>query len=471
MTYFQNLNRLILKELELRADRFVASYDPDKPSVILIPGGMGSKLLQSEEAYSAGVFQDNPAFVEIWLDWPAILFGRLDELGLDPDEWDHDRKPGIASGEMNSILKSYDGTEADFLDNHINYTEFGYDWRRDVRSAAGYLRTFLTMIQAKARSTIGNDHNALARLTLFAHSMGGLVVKWLINELVEENEDTNQWFNRFVSVATPFYGTETQIYRYYRGEKLVNLLLGSTKRVAEMIATLPGPYGLLPAPRDVLEPRLAALALGRYPVRDDADDQTPVDPFSADGRRRFPKYADRSYLARARDMFVQVDKTLPDNLYAKFFHIRNNIRENDAGPLEWRWQTIDPETFEPGGPMPIDANGGAGDGTVPFWSARLPETPADQIYSLSIDTQHSALAEDPLVLKLVRDIANESAGPSSGLVTPDGQTTAGLLPRGQFATELTALVNDIGAGQMDQNSVRDLPAPLKRALMDALAIC
>ena len=471
MNYFQNLNRLILKELELRADRFVATYDPDKPSVILIPGGMGSKLLQSQEVYTAGAFQANPAFEEIWLDWPAILFGRLDELGLDPDEWDHDRKPVIASGEMNTILKSYDGTEAYFMDNHINYTEFGYDWRRDVRSAAGYLKTFLIMIQTKARSAIDNHHNALARLTLFAHSMGGLVVKWLINELVEEDANTNQWFNRFVSVATPFYGTETHIYRYYRGEKLVNLLLGSTKRVAMMIATLPGPYGLLPAPREVLEPHLAELALGRYPVRDEADDQTPVDPFSTDGRRRFPKYADRSYLVRARDMFVQVDKKIPDDQYAKIFHIRNNIRTSEDRPLEWRWQTIDPETFEPGDPMPIDANGGASDGTVPFWSARLPETPADQIYSLSIDTQHSALAEDRNVLELVRDIANESAGPSSDLVATDGEAPGGLLPSGQFATELTDIVSDIKAGRADENSINDLPAPLKRALVDALTIC
>jgi hypothetical protein len=46
LTTFQNLNRLILKELELRAHQFAESYDDGKKSVILIPGGMGSKLLQ-----------------------------------------------------------------------------------------------------------------------------------------------------------------------------------------------------------------------------------------------------------------------------------------------------------------------------------------------------------------------------------------------------------------------------------------
>lgn len=152
-------------------------------------------------------------------------------------------------------------------------------------------------------------------------------------------------------------------------------------------------------------------------------------------------------------------------------YFQNLNREKDAGPLEWRWQTIDPETFEPGAPMPIDANDGASDGTVPFWSARLPETPADQIYPLAIDTKHSALAEDPNVLELVRDIATESAGPSSDLAAAAGETPGGLLPSGQFATELSDIVSDIKAGRAHENSINDLPAPLKRALMDALAIC
>jgi hypothetical protein len=60
MTYFQNLNRLILKELEIRAADFAAAYDPGKPSIILIPGGMGSRLLQCHAAYGRTKFSGQP---------------------------------------------------------------------------------------------------------------------------------------------------------------------------------------------------------------------------------------------------------------------------------------------------------------------------------------------------------------------------------------------------------------------------
>lgn len=470
MTYFQNLNRLILKELELRADHFVDFYDPAKRSIILIPGGMGSKLMQCNAEYAEDNFPGNPAFREIWLSWPAILFGKVDELGLDPDELDHDERPIIASGEMNSIVKSYDGTEAYFIDRDFNYTEFGYDWRRDVSSSAAYLKAFLGMIKNKARLKIDGQHNALRKLTLFAHSMGGLVVKILINDLIEDGEDCSQWFHRFVSVASPFYGTETHIYRYYRGEKMVNLLLGSTRRVAEMVATLPGPYGLLPCPLGILEPVLDELKLNRYPVRDAEHSDSPIDPFSPAGLDRFPEYTDMTYFARAGDMFSQIGKKLPDTLYDRIFHIRNNIRNNNAS-LEWTWRSIDRDTFEPGDDSPISANGGASDGTVPFWSARLTGTPEDHIHSLSLETDHGSLAEDERVLGLVRDIAGGSTGSSAAAALLSGEGPIAPLSRGRYTDDIAAMIEGINSGHTDNNTVSNLSASSRRALVSALAIC
>jgi len=40
-----------------------------------------------------------------------------------------DRKPIIASGELSSIIKEYDGTEKHFS-SKANYSTFEYDWRR-----------------------------------------------------------------------------------------------------------------------------------------------------------------------------------------------------------------------------------------------------------------------------------------------------------------------------------------------------
>ena len=76
----------------------------------------------------------------------------------------------------------------------MNYTEFGFDWRREIRTAAGYLRTFLRMIREKV--TARGLENPLPELTLFAHSMGGLVGKLFINELIDDDENTEDWFYR-----------------------------------------------------------------------------------------------------------------------------------------------------------------------------------------------------------------------------------------------------------------------------------
>ncbi len=173
VTYFQNLNRLTLKELELRASQFAESYDGDKKSVILIPGGMGSKLLQCKAQFIADQpFPPNPAFREIWVSLASVIRGGIAHLRMGSNQHDWEDHPIIAAGEMNTVVKSYDGTEAFFLEKNVNYTEFGFDWRREVRAATGYLRTFLRMIKEKVIARNSDFENPLRNLTLFAHSMG-----------------------------------------------------------------------------------------------------------------------------------------------------------------------------------------------------------------------------------------------------------------------------------------------------------
>jgi hypothetical protein len=327
------------------------------------------------------------------------------------------------------------------------------------------------MIKTKAKNKVGGQHNAMKNLTLFAHSMGGLVVKMFINDLVENSEDCDQWFGRFVSVASPFYGTETHIYRYYRGERLVNLVLGSTRKVAEMVGTMPGPYGLLPCPLDVLEPAMDKLGLNRYPVRDADNIALAIDPNSPAGLARFPTYTNRTYFARGAEMFAQIAKKLPDTLYDQIFHIRNNIRD-DGTILEWRWRAIDGDTFNPGfDDSPISANNGASDGTVPFWSGRLADTAADHVHSLSIETDHGSLAEDDRVMDIVREIASGESGSSAAAQITSGEGPIVPLSSGRYDNELDDLVGNINSGQADENTVNNLTAASRRALVSALSIC
>jgi hypothetical protein len=466
LTYFQNLNRLILKELELRANQFAESYDPDKKSVILIPGGMGSKLLRCEAQFVANQrFPRNPAFNEIWVSLASVIRGDISQLRMELNEHDLDDFPIIAAGELNSVVKSYDDTEEFFSDNNVNYTEFGYDWRREIRTSANFLKTFLRMIKEKVMARNSNRENPLRNLTLYAHSMGGLVSKLLINDLIDDGENTQEWFFRFVTVATPFFGTETHIDRYYQGVKFVNLLLGGAGSVASLVATLPGPYGLMPAPSGVMQPHFARLGLSRYPVRDSSNTNREVDPYNFNNRPRFPLFVNNNFLLKAEDMFRQVARPLPDALKERVFHFRNSLPDRNNQNLELMWDEVTGSQHTFSGSSPVHNNNGASDGTVPWWSARLADAFDDHVYPLKMDTDHGHLAEDPNVLQIVNQLVH-------GEVLPEPMSAPLEQPHPIIADEreIENFILDFQNGELDDRALAHMSAPLRRSLITNLSL-
>lgn len=471
MTYFQNLNRLILKELELRADRFADAYDKDKRSVILIPGGMGSKLLRCEARFIPDQqFPPNPAFNEIWVSLASILRGDIARLRMDSNEHDGEDHPIIAAGEMNTVVKSYDQTEAFFTQNNVNYTEFGFDWRREMRTAAEYLKTFLRMIKEKVMARDSSFDNPLRNVTLFAHSMGGLVAKLLINDLMDGNESTEDWFYRFVTVATPFFGTENHMDRYYVGVKFVNLLLGGADKVASLVGTLPGPYGLMPPPVDFMAPHLQRLGLNRYPMREAGDPSSEADPFDMKNRSRYPQIdgvpiMNDNFFFKAEDMFQQVYRPLPDSVRDRTFHLRNNLPARKDINLELKWDNVDGAAHNFFGPSPVGHNDGASDGTVPFWSARLADTPDNHVYDLRTDTDHGSLAEDPEALFVVNRLVHGNDLPQPGAAP--AQPPPAIAGDG----EIENFISDIQEGRINDQALATVSTPIKRGLMQNLSLC
>ena len=90
MGYKATVDTLILKDLKRRAEDFAGRYDPGLPTVMLVPGGMGSRLLKSTVPYELGVpFPDRPTLQKIWLSFGAILLG--DHMGLRMTRGEHDR--------------------------------------------------------------------------------------------------------------------------------------------------------------------------------------------------------------------------------------------------------------------------------------------------------------------------------------------------------------------------------------------
>lgn len=417
MGYKATVDLLILKDLKRRAEEFAATYDPSLQTVLLVPGGMGSRLLKTTEEVVPGIpFPDQPTFQKIWLSFAAILFGDI--LGLRMTRAEHDRgnRPVIASGEVSSSLaKKYDNTRDYFAGSSpvhpANYVVFGYDWRKLNRVSASYLRQFLLLLRKEVEKLGHADPRP--QITLLAHSQGGLVTKLLLNDLVDSDEDPHDWLARFVSVGTPFYGTQNHLSRYYVGAGLVNITPGGRSAVADLIWSLPGPYVLLPAPRTVLEPRFDALGLNRYPVVDRDHLTVEVDPFLAAQRTRLPGFmtspADNltftvSRLASAAQELAEVDRDLP-TLGDRVFHIRSTLRHSDT-PRSFRihWENVNGSNYDiEQGPDPVSDNGGDSDGTVPLWSARLAWIADQQVFTAK-GLKHGGLAEQPDVLDAVAAI-------------------------------------------------------------------
>lgn len=459
MSYQSVVSKLTDSELALRAKEFADRFDKTKKSVILIPGGMGSRLMQSFEPYVAGQpYPANPAFKRLWLSLSAIVRGDFGDLRILANGRDTGQLPIIAAGELRTLMKAYDETEKYFLEEgRANYTEFGYDWRRNPFKGAAYLKAFLQAIRSRVKQK--HQVDPLPELTLFAHSMGGLVTKLFINNLVDAGEDTKKWFEFFISTGTPFYGTLSHVHRYYVGVDLANIILGA-EYVREMTATMPGPYGLLPAPMEVLQPRLAKLGLNKYPVVD-KDSGQPVDMFASAHRGRFPSTVKRAHFTKAKRMFKAVDRDLTANVSQQIYHFRADATRVPDNPGQHRliikWKKINGAAHKPDDPSPVTSNNGYCDGTVPFWSARLPSTPDHHVLDFA-GVEHGSMAETGKTIKTVFKIMNGQQGPFA--VEPPGPPAPMATPQ-----EVANLVAGIQSGAIREGDAeRDMTPEMRRAI-------
>jgi hypothetical protein len=101
----------------------------------------------------------------------------------------------------------------------------------------------------------------------------------------------------------------------------------------------------------------------------------------------------------------------------------------------------------------------------------MAHTAEDHIHSLSIDTNHGSLAEDKRVLGIVREIASGESGSSAASTIASGEGPIAPLSSGKYDNDLNALIRSINSGQADENTVNNLAASSRRALVSALSIC
>jgi pimeloyl-ACP methyl ester carboxylesterase len=145
---------------------------------------------------------------------------------------------------MNSLITSH----------AINrWRAYPYDWRYDVRDivANGTLvgtattsptRVYLQDIVQELASS-----SATGKVTIIAHSNGGLIAKALAIDLARKNK--LRLIDRIILIGTPQYGTPKSIIDLLHGDEFTELggLLMYSNTVRDAEATMPGAYDLIPS--------------------------------------------------------------------------------------------------------------------------------------------------------------------------------------------------------------------------------
>jgi len=120
---------------------------------------------------------------------------------------------------------------------------FTYDWRKDNRYSAKKLGEFVEMVLTKAKAHVSQEEEAPTKVSLVGHSMGGLVIKWYVCQILKEEADSK--IDKIITIATPYRGSLKSVEALLPGAR--NFFgFEAQKAMREASRTLPGVYQLLP---------------------------------------------------------------------------------------------------------------------------------------------------------------------------------------------------------------------------------
>lgn len=408
MAYGQTRDDEQLSQLEGEIGNFISRYSnnysaTNRKTLIVFPGGMGSRLLRA----STTVSQGSPYFYDtVWLDC-SILFGAGLYLQMQGDI-DYNKQIIVPNGPIDFMtLIPYDGFIQWCDANEIDYFIFGWDWRRDMNlTVEFFLSRFLPCFRQRVQNACGAD--PLDDFSLVGHSMGGLIVKLIMNR---SNSSYVQLVKQAVTVATPFYGYGGQLPRYFMGDPDLNGLYGK-RQLTRIISSFAGCYALLFLDEATYTRDRAGLEadpnypLAEYPILDVATRAIadPYNPTAMPGKVRYPKNYGFDMLALNGGKLVYQDIAAPldSAINGKFFNFRGVQVKNGAVVNDtvcnqtWDWikPNFDPQTVD----SPITDYLGPGDGTLPAWSTRSVYTPGANVRTLHGNIDHMSMMSDSLVL-------------------------------------------------------------------------
>ncbi len=324
-----------------------------RPNIVLLPGIMGS-LLQSVEG-----------LVELlWVNPLVFTRGLINLLEL-ADDGETDANPRVKIVATGLEMMSYAKATL-VLRKQANPFLFPYDWRRDIRTAAGLLHQALNRWAAS---------NGYRRFTLVSHSMGGLVSRTYLALFPEEAE---RLVERVILLGSPAYGIVNAVQNLTTGNNLMQLAhkLNDDNQGDRLVRSITALYQLLPPPPDLFP------AGRQYPCDFDLYDAAAWQSADeADGIRQ-------NSLNRGKALYQLLAASDPQVPIIQ-------IAGYDQATLIAMRGT--PDALQP---VVVSHGPNSGDGAVPLWSATLPG--AEMYY---VRLAHDKLHRDHRVIRAVLDLA------------------------------------------------------------------
>ncbi|MEO1551986.1 MAG: hypothetical protein AAFR93_16415, partial [Pseudomonadota bacterium] len=274
MTYESFVEEETLHLLEHELDRFLDPhrFNPDAQTIILIPGGMGSRLRRARKPINPAHPVPPKSFSTIWAGCGLIFDKAAEKLLIEPDGHDIDDRIIIADNVVKFFVHPYDRCIRFFRNAGMNVFVFGWDWRRKVTTSVDLMHHILMEMEQRVADQYGAT--VLPNTRIVGHSMGGMIAKLWMTEYPDMAAKTQG----MISVGSPFYGYFGQMRRFYNGDYIFNDIYGPPT-VAKVTSSMPGMYSLLPLDYETFQRDGAAIGLDTYPVMD-PDGCTMADPYS-----------------------------------------------------------------------------------------------------------------------------------------------------------------------------------------------
>jgi len=438
MNYDEARDSEQLRKLDDAIGEFIIRYNRNqttnpRKTLILFPGGMGSRLIQATAAFDQASGSVPPFnYDTIWLD-VGTFFGDVFCLEMTRDQQgtyrDWNDRIVVADGETNLLgLTVYSDFTRWCNDNGVDWFIYNYDWRRPLKDVVDFfLQTFLPHFQ----QTVGNGPNGgdpLNDFVLVGHSLGGMVIKLILNS----SDPQLATMSSAITVGSPFYGYGEQMHRYFEGESYFNYL--GTKAVIKMISSLPGPYAFCYLDANTHQTHQVKLQtdpqypLARYPSKDQPVPATSVDPYNP-GQNRYPTNLgfDPVKLQAGLQTYVKIGNAVPNaQLAARFYNIRGVKVGGNTTEGGVTWAAV-PSTYNPaaGSPLADDPQMVVpGDGTQPAWTTRLVTQPDPNciVVKLEFLFDHMVMMASP---KVQSEIAKILWPPPAARMMVKGQPSTG----------------------------------------------